>query len=85
MDVKMKRQAGFQIGLIAMALVAGVLFGFQRVNWIETQFGIDPDGGNGFLELLWVIVPIVAGLAFAIPGYLGLARQAAHMMAEDEV
>lgn len=66
----MNRRTGFQIGLITAVLTAGVAIGLQHVNWIETWFGIDPDGGNGFLEFLCAMVPVVGALAFAVPALL---------------
>jgi LPXTG-motif cell wall-anchored protein len=34
------------------------------VDFIETLFGIAPDGGDGSLEILWLGAIIVAALAF---------------------
>jgi hypothetical protein len=35
------------------------------VDFIETLFGIAPDGGDGSLEVLWIGAIVVAGLMLA--------------------
>jgi len=50
--------------IIGAALIAfGVAFALLPKEWIEETFGVEPDGGNGALELLIALVPIVAGVA----------------------
>ncbi|MDE3193009.1 MAG: hypothetical protein KGN00_04910 [Chloroflexota bacterium] len=43
------------------------MFGGDRVNWIETLLGIDPDLGTGSLETLIVgaVVLVIAGLVIS--------------------
>jgi hypothetical protein len=56
-----------------VALVTGVLSAVLAVltlitrEWIEIIFGVDPDGGNGSLE--WVIVVVTAVTAIVCVGY----------------
>lgn len=35
------------------------------MDFIETLFGIAPDGGDGSLEALWISAIVVASVAFA--------------------
>lgn len=44
------------------------------MDWIERIFGIDPDGGNGTLELLIAVALIVAILAIASRLYSNRSR-----------
>ena len=62
---------------MALALLAGVVIGLQPVNWIEERLGVDPDGGSGFLEFLWALVPVAAGLAFAMRAVQASSREPA--------
>lgn len=34
------------------------------MDFIETLFGISPDGGDGSLEALWIAAIVVAAVAF---------------------
>jgi hypothetical protein len=43
------------------------------MNWLETVFGLSPDGGNGTTEML-IAVSIALGLAMALAGRTHLAR-----------
>jgi hypothetical protein len=38
------------------------------VDWIERLTGLDPDGGNGTLELLIMLLPTLAVLAWSVRG-----------------
>lgn len=33
------------------------------MDWIEEIFHVSPDGGNGWLELLFAVVPVAAMVA----------------------
>jgi hypothetical protein len=48
------------------AAVAAVLFGPE---WIESLTGLEPDGGNGMLELLVIALPIIAGIGLGLLGH----------------
>jgi hypothetical protein len=56
--------------------IIGMLYALLPRNWIESQWGIDPDGGSGLVEFLLVFTPlaIAAGAAaLAFRSKLGLA------------
>ena len=36
------------------------------MDFIEQWFGVSPDGGDGSLELLWIVAIVVAGVAFLL-------------------
>lgn len=60
---------GKRVGAISLLLfltTIGIVFGSMPRNWIELRFGLDPDGGNGLLELLLAAVPICVCVALAI-------------------
>lgn len=35
------------------------------MDFIEQWFGVSPDGGDGSLEVLWIVAIVVAVVAFA--------------------
>jgi hypothetical protein len=58
--------------LVAGIVVAvGILAAFLPKQWIEELMGIAPDGGSGFFELLFVVVPIAIGFGAAAHTLLG--------------
>jgi hypothetical protein len=64
----MRAFGGFCYGLAALsgvAALAGVVIG---PDWIERLTGASPDGGNGSLELAWVVVPVVVAVCAAVAG-----------------
>jgi hypothetical protein len=50
-----------KLSLFALATVSAAFltFTFVQVDWIETAFGVNPDGGNGALEVL-ITISLVA-------------------------
>lgn len=52
---------------IALATLTAGLFVLTLINreWIELLFGVDPDGGDGSLEIAIVGVLLVATIVFA--------------------
>jgi hypothetical protein len=49
-------------------IVLGCAFALLPEQWIEERFGFEPDGGNGFIELLLAMVPILVGLTMLVGG-----------------
>lgn len=43
---------------ITAFLLLALGFSVLPHNWIESIFAVDPDGGSGALELMFVIVPV---------------------------
>jgi hypothetical protein len=62
------------VGGILVAL--GILFAAVPKDWLEERFGIEPDAGNGAVELLLVLVPIVVGAAVIARAWLTGRREA---------
>jgi MYXO-CTERM domain-containing protein len=36
------------------------------MDFIEQIFGVSPDGGDGSLELLWIVAVAIAAVAFVL-------------------
>jgi H+/Cl- antiporter ClcA len=72
-----KRLSG-TLGLI-LGLFAGALGAITLVweDWIETVFGVDPDGGNGSVEVLIVVVCFAVSLALLHLAWVERRRPAA--------
>jgi hypothetical protein len=47
--------------VVPASLLLAVVFCVLPHTWIESTFGVDPDGGSGVLELMLVCVPIIIG------------------------
>jgi uncharacterized membrane protein YedE/YeeE len=69
--------------LVAAALCAAgaVLLASLPMDWIEVVFGDAPDGGNGLLEFVPVVVLAVAALALCVR--VARARRRADVAAAD--
>jgi hypothetical protein len=48
---------------ITAFLLLALVFSVLPHTWIESIFGVDPDGGSGVLELMFISVPVA--IAFA--------------------
>ena len=48
------------VGGILVAI--GILLAALPKDWLEERFAIEPDAGNGLVELLLVLVPVVVGV-----------------------
>ena len=59
----MSRAARIQLVVGVILVVVGILLATLPKDWMEETFGVEPDGGNGFVELLLFIVPVVVGVA----------------------
>jgi hypothetical protein len=73
----MPRSGRSSIVLGAVLVVVGILFAALPKDWLEETFAIEPDAGNGFVELLLVLVPIVVGGALIARGVV-TSRSRAH-------
>ena len=51
-------------------------------EWIEILFGVDPDHGNGSVEVLVTVVTVALSLAFVVASRLEWKRAAAPRPAE---
>ena len=54
--------------LVAAALCAAgaVLLAALPMDWIEEVFGVEPDGGNGLLEFVPIVVLAVAAVVLCL-------------------
>lgn len=57
----MRRRFWFEAGCAILSLALFVLSLFSR-EWIEVVFGVDPDGGDGSLELVLTILPLAVAV-----------------------
>jgi hypothetical protein len=64
----MHRPGRASILLGGIFVLVGVVIAALSKDWLENTFGIEPDAGNGFVELLLVLVPIAIGAAFVARG-----------------
>ena len=56
--------------LIAMGIVLAAL----PKDWLEERFAVEPDAGNGLVELLFLLVPVVVGAALIGRGWVARRR-----------
>jgi hypothetical protein len=76
--IALRRRFWFEAGCAILSLALFVLSLFSR-EWIEVVFGVDPDGGDGSLELVLTILPLAVAVVsswFARREYLTGSRQA---------
>jgi hypothetical protein len=69
--------------LVAAALcaAAAVLLAALPKDWIESAFGVEPDGGSGELELVPIVVLAVVAVSLVVR--VALARRRSHDPAAD--
>ena len=60
------------VGGILVAI--GILLAALPKDWLEERFAIEPDAGNGLVELLLVLVPVVVGVALIARGWVARRR-----------
>jgi hypothetical protein len=67
--------------LLGIALVlCGLAFALLPKTWIEDALGFEPDAGNGLVELLLALLPLLVGiLLLTAPLMLKVGR---HVMRE---
>ena len=59
----------------AVLILIGVGFALLSKEWIEETLGFEPDGGNGALELAFVLVPVGIGVALLVSAVSALRRR----------
>jgi hypothetical protein len=64
------RNGGWQLTGAALTFVLAVLT-IVMPNWIEQVLGVDPDGGDGLLE---VAIVAVCALATVVLGSIGVVK-----------
>jgi hypothetical protein len=70
----MNRPGRNSIVLGAVLVLVGILLATLPKDWLETNFGIEPDAGDGFVELLIFLLPIVVGAAIMARGVMAWRR-----------
>lgn len=55
----MQRLQRLSVIAVLISGTCGILFAILPDHWIETTFGVEPDGGSGLLELFLIFVPAV--------------------------
>ena len=60
------------VGGILVAI--GILLAALPKDWLEERFAIEPDAGNGLVELLLFLVPVVVGAALIARGWVARRR-----------
>jgi hypothetical protein len=70
----MKALMRTQIILGSVLLLVGIGFVCLPDTWIESTFGIDPDGGNGWIEALLAAAPIAAGVLLLLAAFVRRRR-----------
>jgi hypothetical protein len=62
----MQRLQRLSVLAVVISGAVGILFAMLPGRWIETIFGVDPDGGSGLLELFLIYVPAVLCVTLVI-------------------
>ena len=60
--------------LAMVAIAGGTLAALLPLQWIEGLTEVAPDGGDGLLEVLFVIIPIAGGVVLAASVFLAERR-----------
>lgn len=57
-----------KLSLVAAGVcaVGAVLLAALPKDWIEGRFGVEPDGGSGFVELVPIVVLVAATVALTV-------------------
>jgi len=59
-----------QYGFAALLLAIGGGFACLPDTWIESRFGVSPDGGNDLVEALLAAARITLGLALGVTTFM---------------
>ena len=65
----MARPGRTQMVVGGILVAIGILLAALPKDWLEERFAIEPDAGNGLVELLLVLVPVVVGVALIARGW----------------
>ena len=79
----MQRLQRLSTTAVIISGAVGILFAMLPDRWIETTFGVDPDGSSGLLELFLVFVPAVLCVTLVIFCLSLFTSSAAPRQAED--
>lgn len=66
-------------------ILIGLGLSFLSKQWIEDTLGFEPDGGNGALELAFVLVPIAIGASLLAIAALAHHQRRARQSIEEMV
>jgi len=72
----MARPGRTQMVVGGLLVAIGILLAAVPKDWLEERFAIEPDAGNGLVELLLVSVPVVVGAALIARGWVAWRRDA---------
>ena len=70
----MARPGRTQLVVGGLLIAIGFVLAALPKDWLEERFAIEPDAGNGLVELLLVLVPVVAGAALVVRGWVARRR-----------
>jgi hypothetical protein len=61
--------------IAAFFIIIGIGFLCLPDTWIEMRFGVDPDGGNGWIEAVLATAPLALGLGLGLEVFLRYRRK----------
>jgi uncharacterized membrane protein YedE/YeeE len=70
----MARPGRTQIVVGGILIAIGIVLAALPKDWLEERFAIEPDAGNGLVELLLVLVPVVVGAVLIARGWVARRR-----------
>ena len=71
----MKVSSKFRATLAVLSAAIGTTAAILPDDWIEQRFGFSPDGGNGFLEFMWVVAPFAVAAVLLVGALRDRRRQ----------
>jgi uncharacterized membrane protein YedE/YeeE len=70
----MARPGRTQLVIGGILIAIGIVLAALPKDWLEERFAIEPDAGNGLVELLLFVVPVVVGVALVVRGLVARRR-----------
>jgi len=70
----MARPGSGQMTVGGLLIAIGIVLAALPKDWLEERFAIEPDAGNGAVELLLFLVPVVIGAALVARGWVARRR-----------